>query len=78
MIRTAARRRFDGVIPVDNSINGPVSHHICRSNGDGAVVPAGGSFNEFVNGSHRFEMNRNWAIFRDYKVPEEWGGAHPK
>jgi hypothetical protein len=35
-------------------------------------------FNEFVNGSHRFEMNRNWAIFRDDKVPEERGGAHPK
>ncbi len=35
-------------------------------------------FHEFLNDSHRFDMTKNWALFKDYKVPEEWGGMHPK
>jgi hypothetical protein len=35
-------------------------------------------FHEFLNSSHRFDTTKNWALFRDYKVPEDWGGAHPK
>jgi hypothetical protein len=35
-------------------------------------------FNEFLNDTHRFDRTKNWALFNDYKVPEEWGGAHPK
>jgi hypothetical protein len=35
-------------------------------------------FNEFINPVHRFDRTKNWALFKDYKVPEEWGGAHPK
>jgi hypothetical protein len=35
-------------------------------------------FNEFLNASHRFDRGKNWALFKDYKVPEEWGGMHPK
>jgi hypothetical protein len=35
-------------------------------------------FLEFLNPSHRFDRTKNWALFKDYKVPEEWGGAHPK
>jgi hypothetical protein len=35
-------------------------------------------FHEFLNPSHRFDRTKNWALFKDYKVPEEWGGAHPK
>lgn len=35
-------------------------------------------FNEFLNPTHRFDRTKNWALFKDYKVPEEWGGAHPK
>jgi len=35
-------------------------------------------FNEFTNPVHRFDRAKNWALFKDYKVPEEWGGAHPK
>jgi hypothetical protein len=35
-------------------------------------------FHEFLNASHRFDMTKNWALFKDYKVPEEWGGMHPK
>lgn len=35
-------------------------------------------FNEFPNLSHRFDATKNWTLFKDYKVPEEWGGAHPK
>ena len=23
-------------------------------------------------------MTKNWALFKDYKVPEEWGGMRPK
>jgi hypothetical protein len=35
-------------------------------------------FHEFLNASHRFDAMRNWTLFRDYNVPDEWGGAHPK
>jgi hypothetical protein len=35
-------------------------------------------FNEFRNASHRFDRAKNWALFKDYRVPEEWGGMHPK
>jgi hypothetical protein len=35
-------------------------------------------FHEFLNASHRFDMAKSWALFKDYKVPEEWGGMHPK
>jgi hypothetical protein len=35
-------------------------------------------FHEFLNDSHRFDLTKNWALFKDYKVPEEWGGMHPK
>jgi hypothetical protein len=35
-------------------------------------------FNEFLNASHRFDTTKSWALFKDYKVPEEWGGMHPK
>lgn len=23
-------------------------------------------------------MSKSWALFKDYKVPDEWGGTHPK
>jgi hypothetical protein len=35
-------------------------------------------FHEFLNSSHRFDRIKNWALFKDYNVPEDWGGAHPK
>jgi hypothetical protein len=35
-------------------------------------------FQEFLNASHRFDKSKGWALFKDYKVPEEWGGMHPK
>jgi hypothetical protein len=35
-------------------------------------------FHQFLNASHRFDMTKSWALFKDYKVPEEWGGMHPK
>jgi len=35
-------------------------------------------FHEFLNAAHRFNKTKNWALFKDYKVPEEWGGMHPK
>lgn len=35
-------------------------------------------FHEFPNASHRFDRRKNWTLFKDYRVPEEWGGAHPK
>jgi hypothetical protein len=35
-------------------------------------------FHEFLNASHRFDESKGWALFKDYKVPEEWGGMHPK
>jgi hypothetical protein len=35
-------------------------------------------FNEFLNASHRFDKTKSWALFKDYKVPAEWGGMHPK
>jgi hypothetical protein len=35
-------------------------------------------FHEFLNASHRFDESKGWAPFKDYKVPEEWGGTHPK
>jgi hypothetical protein len=38
----------------------------------------GHRFHEFLNASHRFDRGKSWALFKDYKVPEEWGGVHPK
>jgi hypothetical protein len=35
-------------------------------------------FHEFENGVHRFDQSKSWALFRDYEVPEEWGGMPPK
>jgi hypothetical protein len=35
-------------------------------------------FREFLNDSHRFDRTKSWALFKDYRVPEEWGGTHPK
>lgn len=35
-------------------------------------------FQEFLNEKHRFDTTKNWALFKGYKVPDEWGGAHPK
>jgi hypothetical protein len=35
-------------------------------------------FHEFLNAAHRFDRTKNWALFKDYHVPEEWGGTHPK
>jgi hypothetical protein len=35
-------------------------------------------FHEFLNPSHRFDRTKDWALFQNYKVLEEWGGAHPK
>jgi hypothetical protein len=35
-------------------------------------------FLEYANASHRFDMAKNWALFKNYTVPEDWGGAHPK
>jgi hypothetical protein len=35
-------------------------------------------FEEIPNLKHRFDMSRSWTLFKDYKVPEEWGGVHPK
>jgi hypothetical protein len=35
-------------------------------------------FHEFLNASHRFDKTKMWALFKDYRAPEEWGGMHPK
>jgi hypothetical protein len=35
-------------------------------------------FHEFLNTLHRFDTTKSWALFKDYKVPEEWGGMPPK
>jgi hypothetical protein len=35
-------------------------------------------FHEFLNSSHRFDKTKGWALFKDYEVPKEWGGAHPR
>ncbi len=35
-------------------------------------------FHEFLNSAHRFDTAQSWALFKDFKVPEEWGGMHPK
>jgi hypothetical protein len=35
-------------------------------------------FLEYANASHRFDMAKSWTLFKNYKVSEEWGGAHPK
>jgi hypothetical protein len=35
-------------------------------------------FHEFENPAHRFDRSQNWVLFRDYTVPEEWGGMPPK
>jgi hypothetical protein len=35
-------------------------------------------FQEFPNPSHRFDQTKSWTLFKDYRVPEEWGGMHPK
>jgi hypothetical protein len=38
----------------------------------------GHRFWEFLNPAHRFDPTMSWALFRDFKVPEGWGGMHPK
>jgi hypothetical protein len=35
-------------------------------------------FNEFLNSSHRFNIGKNWALFKDFRVPDEWQGMHPQ
>jgi hypothetical protein len=35
-------------------------------------------FEEFPNPKHRFDMSKSWTLFKDYKVPDEWDGMHPK
>jgi len=35
-------------------------------------------FHEFSNPDHRFDQSQSWVLFRDYKVPDEWGGMPPK
>jgi len=35
-------------------------------------------FEECQNPKHRFDMSKSWTLFKDYKVPDEWGGMHPK
>ena len=35
-------------------------------------------FREFENTGHGFNQSKNWVLFRDYNVPEEWGGMPPK
>ena len=35
-------------------------------------------FHEFENSQHRFDESQSWVLFRDYVVPEEWGGMPPK
>ena len=45
---------------------------------EGALVLMRHRFDELPNPSHRFEMAKNWTLFRDYKIPLEWGGMHPK
>jgi hypothetical protein len=35
-------------------------------------------FNEFDSKQHRFDTSKNWTLFKDYAVPEEWGGMPPK
>ena len=35
-------------------------------------------FLEYQNPSHRFDTTKTWTLFKDYKVPREWGGMHPK
>lgn len=34
-------------------------------------------FNEFMNEKHRFDMSKSWALFKDFQVPDEWGGMPP-
>ena len=35
-------------------------------------------FVEIANSAHRFDTTKTWTLFKDYKVPSEWGGMHPK
>jgi hypothetical protein len=35
-------------------------------------------FQEFPNGTHRFDRTKNWMLFKNYHVPDDWGGMHPK
>jgi hypothetical protein len=35
-------------------------------------------FLEYPNQSHRFDTTKRWTLFKDYDVPREWGGMHPK
>jgi hypothetical protein len=35
-------------------------------------------FQEFDNPAHRFDRSKGWLLFRDYQVPEDWGGMPPK
>lgn len=34
-------------------------------------------FLEFPNASHRFDKTKSWALFKDFRVPREWGGMPP-
>jgi hypothetical protein len=42
------------------------------------MILLGHRFHEFLNASHRFDRAKSWALFKDYRVPEEWGGMPPK
>jgi hypothetical protein len=35
-------------------------------------------FHEFENPEHRFDQSKSGVLFKDYVVPDEWGGMPPK
>jgi hypothetical protein len=45
---------------------------------DQDMVLMGHRFLEHPNPSHRFDATKAWTLFKDYQVPREWGGMHPK
>jgi hypothetical protein len=42
------------------------------------TTPIGLRFVEYDNPTHRFDTTKSWVLFRDFKVPDEWGGMPPK
>jgi hypothetical protein len=45
---------------------------------DQDMVLMGHRFDEIENMAHRFDRTKTWTLFKDYQVPREWGGMHPK
>jgi hypothetical protein len=78
-VRSAMRQAIDGFLRNTGRVVSVVVYTVASSKlEDRDMVLMRHSFLEYANPSHRFDMTKRWTLFKDYEVPREWGGMHPK